>query len=187
MSYNLLYYTQFDGAWTISDSNMIAIWHRIADEGIDTKIFYAGEISTPEQFIMYFKSARTFPFFIFSGDRFNNDDLQAIVWCTSIRGKSALLHFCVFKSGYGKGPELSKSAFTHIFGIKGPDGERIVNTIRGETPKFNRLAVKYLKTIGMKILGEIPDMAYNRYTNELSSMVISYLTYDEFVQGVNDE
>lgn len=186
MSYNLLYYTQFDGAWTISDSNMIAIWHRIADEGIDTKIFYAGEISTPEQFIMYFKSARTFPFFIFNGDSFKNEDLQAIVWCTSIRGKSALLHFCVFKSAYGKGNELSKAAFGHIFSIKDRDGKRIVNTIRGETPRFNRLAVRYLKTIGMTIVGEIPDMAYNRYTNELSSMVISYLTYDDFEERTNE-
>lgn len=178
MSYTLLYYTQVDGAWTIPDSGIKRIWERMIDDGAVSKVFYAGEIDTFEKFILYLKSPRTFPFFIFNDDR-----IDAMVWCTSVRGKSALLHFNVFRSGYGKGAELANAAFTHIFNLQSPKGERVINTIRGETPFFNRLACRYLKTIGMRILGEIPDMAHNKYTGETSPMVISYITYDQFIGG----
>lgn len=185
MMYKLFYYTQYDGAWTISDSNISAIWNRMVSEGADKKVFYSDPIDTAEKFITYLKSNKTFPFFVFKGNTLNIESVAAIVWCTNIRVKCAQIHFCVFKEHYGDGMRLSQSVFKYIFNIKSRN-EYVVDCIRGETPKFNRMAIKYLHTIGMNIIGEIPAMAYNKYTKKICPMVISYMSYENY-RGQNEQ
>lgn len=185
--YKLLYYTQYDGAWTISDTSMKRIWERMIEERAERKLFYSKDIINAEMFTMYFKSPRTFPFFIFKGDRFDADAVDAFVWCTNIKGKCGMIHFCVFKKSYGKGRELSDAVFNYIFRLKDANGNTVITSLRGETPKFNTMAVRFLRTVGMTILGEIPDMAYDKYSDTLSPMVISYISSEKFNRGIENE
>jgi hypothetical protein len=55
------------------------------------------------------------------------------------------------------------------------------DVILGLTPSYNRLAVKFLKRVGMTVLGEIPKIRSIEGRNvDRDGAVISYITREAF-------
>jgi hypothetical protein len=60
--------------------------------------------------------------------------------------------------------------------MKDWDGRYYHDVITGLTPSCNRLAVRWIQKIGMKITGEIPNVIWDAENQKSVPGVISYIT-----------
>lgn len=134
------------------------------------------EIKQPtlEDFINIIICPFAFTFFIYEDDRI-------IAECTmdNIRGRSAMPHFSMHPEMFGRTVQIANDALTFIFGLKSKKGGPWVNTLIGVTPANNRLALKFTKRCGYKIVATIPDVYYLARTDEYVDGVLSIRRRDQ--------
>ena len=53
-----------------------------------------------------------------------------------------------------------------------------LEVIRGETPSFNKLALRFIEKVGLTIAGEVPSAAYRHEDGASYSMIYSYINRD---------
>jgi hypothetical protein len=166
----VLPYTQVNGSWTLPDQAMVEIFLKMQQEDKLDRVFYMGEIRNPAQFVAMMKNPRNVVHTVWDDKQF-----MAIVWLNDIGRAHAFAHFCMFKESQGKTKEVADASFLHWFSMKKPDGSKMFNAILGRTPATNKPATGFLKKIGMTILGTVPGICWNDYTQQYDDAVFSYM------------
>lgn len=164
----LLPYSKLNGEWSISDEALADAFYKTGD--LIKSIFWSGKITTPEEFIRYFKSPGNLPVFVFK-----DSSPCGYAWINSIGLGHACSHFNVFPEFWGSEhkKEIFESVIDYWFGFKDEKGH-LFETLIGMIPKFNTHALNYVKENGFKVVGEIPNMVTDFYSKEKFPIVILY-------------
>lgn len=166
-------YTELDGIRTFNDTVIKDLYRRMVEEGTAKRVFFDGSVSNEEAFLNMFKHNPENHLFVIKTD----GEPAAIAWLNGVRNYTATAHFCLFKRVWGKkGIEVGKRAIQFFLNMKDWDGRYYHDVITGLTPSCNRLAVRWIQKIGMKILGEIPNVIWDAENQESVPGVISYIT-----------
>ena len=169
----LIPYVLHNGAWSLPDDIMESVFTRMRLHDLDIVVF--GERLNPDRFLGFIKRQSVVLHTIWE-----DNQILMIGWLTDISTNHAFAHYCMFPETWGKNTaELAKESLRYWFNFKGNDGY-LFDVIMGRTPVDNGYAVKFLKKIGMNILGAVPLL---KFGNSDSGMVFSYITREEFLNG----
>lgn len=174
----LLAYEAIDGVPTLKDSQVLLLFRKAKAEGTLKWILYGinYDAMTEEQFLNWFKFGACKMWVVLWKGK-----LVGWIWIDDIRLKAGRLHYNFFRWAIKEGITgyVGRQCLKHFLNLKGRDGNHVFDVIRGETPSFNKLAVGYLKKLGMTIVGSIDQMAWSFDRQKAYPMIISYTTRDQ--------
>lgn len=150
------------------DSELSEMFYRaVRDERIDAT-FYNMRMDSDDAFKSFFKQ-RGVELFSFVRD----GELAGFYWLTNKEHRTAQIHFCFFKEA---GKDVLRMGRLGLGYVLAPwvKGASYLDTVVGVTPSINRLAVKMLPKVGMRVVGEVPGMAFDMASGESVPAIISY-------------
>lgn len=169
-------YCEMDGIRTFPDSEIKSFYERIERDGLKEIVFMQGDIPDATAFLQEMKSGRSLLYVVYA------DDLQAgLIWLNRMDGRTCRVHFTSFSEAWGLDTvEIGRCAIQQIMYMKksGFD-EYIFDTLLGLTPTRNVRAIKWLKKVGLKTVGEIPGGIWDAKTGESIDGTLMYLTRQE--------
>lgn len=155
----ILPYTELNGAWSLPDTAMAGIWQQLVEDGTAKIVFSEGEVTNAQEFITLCKNPANLPAIVYV-----DKECSGLGWVNGIHKDKAFAHYAFFKSSWGHHTEgMAKALLDYWFQDLFP-----FNMLIGQTPVWNRKAVRFLKRIGFAVLGELPG------TPKSHGMVISY-------------
>jgi hypothetical protein len=165
---HLIPYSKVDGVWSLPDEALEDAFYKTGD--LIKSIFWTGKISTPKDFINYFKTPSNLPVFVFKDAK-----PCGYAWINNIGMGHAHSHFNVFQEFWGSEDkkEIFESVINYWFGFKDDKGA-LFDTLIGMIPKFNTHAMRYVEQNGFNRVGEIPNMVHDSYSNVKFPIVIFY-------------
>lgn len=158
-------YCERDGVRTISDSAWMQVWHKLEEQGIAKIVFSDGTINTPHRFLDFIKEQRNLVSMVLV------DDVPGgFGWVNGIAKNHAFAHYAFFRETWGKQTdEMAHALVSYWFDTRFP-----FDILIGQTPEWNRKAVRFLSRIGWTVVGTIPLIADGK------GMVVSYITREGF-------
>lgn len=162
--YNFFPYIEYDGMWTLRDSEMVELFEQFEKEQTINLIFRDNVIQTPEHFIRHFK---------YSGDKLYfwtvENKIGGIFWLNHFTGKRCNLHFNALKWTWGTHvTESGKNVLQRLL--------EVYDCILGDIPIDNKLAIRSVKTMGMKELCIVPKAIYDDGLNKSIDAMLLYIT-----------
>lgn len=172
MSYNIIPYVNRDGLWAISDDIMAAIFLEMQEAKILEMVFYAGKVKEFKHFIRYMKHPRNVVHTVWNDER-----PVMLAWLNNWGRHSAQAHFLTLPIIWGTKDtaEVGKLTLNYWWSWKDPEGRPLLKVITGQTPENLRAAVRYIKSVGMNVLGIVPNAIYNAYEDRSVGCVISFI------------
>jgi hypothetical protein len=165
-----------DGIRTLRDSQIASLFKQARDEGVLQWVMYSQNTTamTERGFIDYFKDESRVLWMVYCGER-----LAGWVWLDDLGHRSARIHFCFFRwlSKERLTIRVAREALWFLLGVKFRNGASL-QIIRGETPTFNKKAVRFIERVGLKVIGEMPQAAFHFSAGTSSSMLYSYVNRD---------
>ena len=149
-------------------STLCEIYDKIVGDDVAGKVFWDGTINSRGDFVSCMSNWDNIIYGVYDGDKW-----FAVAWINCFVGKTAQLHYCVFRDGHGR-PEIGRDMVNFIMHLK-YNGEYCIDALVGITPKENRLAVRYMKKSGFSVL---EDTVYYKHaiTGEFIPVVTSICT-----------
>jgi hypothetical protein len=173
-------YIKINNEWTIPDSAMQAIFHKMKEFGLVKKVWCEGQVKTEEDFITYLQNKQNHMVALFGDDH----AIMAINWINGITRNSAFLHFCLMPEVWGIDSFKIGNAFIRYwFDFKDKDGRPMFDVLLGKIPVTNRTAIRFMKKSGMTVMGEIPKASWDYYRNEYFGAVLAYAERESFLNG----
>lgn len=163
----ILPYVELNGAWSLPDTKMAGIWDQLVRDGTAKIVFSDGEVSTSQEFITLCKSPANLPAIVYV-----DKECSGIGWINGLHKDRGFAHYAFFKSQWGLNTEgMARALINYWLYTDLPDGSPAfpLNMLIGQTPVWNRKAVRFLKRIGFTVVGELPA------TPNGHGVVISYL------------
>jgi hypothetical protein len=145
-----------------SEGRLIEMWLTMENEGLVDVVFYDGIIDSLKKF-MNFSGKHLYSFYY-------DAQLVGFSWLTHLEttsaGKSCRLHYCTFRAG----KRILRPATEHWinFLLKHYD------FLFGHTPENNHSGVTFLKRVGFKVIGKIPEFAFIAKEGSKCDLIISY-------------
>jgi hypothetical protein len=176
MKTRLFRYGEVDGVRTLKDSQLEALFERAKKENVLHTVMYSDDVErwTSRTFIALFKNEARASWLVFYDGK-----LAGWVWLDDFGHRTARIHFCFFK-WLGKNRltvQVGRELLWQLLNMGFRGGTRLA-AIRGETPSFNKLAVRFIQKVGLRIIGEMPSAAFRHQDGVIYPMVYSYITLD---------
>lgn len=153
---NVLPYVRTDGIPSMRNSFIESLWEKMVADGVVNSVFRDGSIVCRDDFVNYVTSEAV----IFCV-AIENDKPAGMAWLNRIEKRKAWVHFCVFSSHWGApAVDVGKSLVSFLINLKS-NGEFVFDVFLGLTPKDNRLAVRFIRKVGAKSLGEVKSGIWN--------------------------
>lgn len=151
-------YLEVDGVRTFRDSDLREWWHRMQEDGSGEHVFRDGSIKTADEFLWQMKMNPDCQLYVGLSD----NDPAMISWLNYFQYHHCQAHFCAFKKFWGNPIliELGKMFIETFFRTQD------VHMIIGLAPADNFRARNYLKSIGAKELGMLPQGFWNAHSNQ---------------------
>jgi hypothetical protein len=170
-------YLMIDGVRTLKDSQIGDLFRQAKDEGILQWVMYTQDTSTMTErsFVDYFKDESRMLWLVYHCDR-----LAGWVWLDDFLGsRTARIHFSFFRwlSRERLTVRVARELLWTLLSMKFKNGTSF-QIIRGETPTFNKRAARFIEKVGLRVIGEMPQAAFQFSTGISSSMLYSYITKD---------
>lgn len=174
MRTRLFRYGSVNGVPTLTDPQIAGLFERLKEEGLLDPILYSDDVGkiTRRSFVEFFKAhGKVFWLVIF------DDKLAGLVWLDDFGHRTARMHFCFFKwlTKTRLTVQVARELLWQLLDMKFNRGVSL-RVIRGETPAFNKLALRFIRKVGLEVVGEIPHAAYRHSTDTSCPMIISYIT-----------
>lgn len=134
----------------ISIDDCYTFFKKLHEDRLFDIVFYDGSVKIPSQFVDLMLGRGTVTLFIWDGNK-----PAAMVWLTCFQGRSALFNFSVFRNYFKHRKKLADIVFDMILGSNTGE-EPYLKAVYGITPKPNRAAVGFAKSVGFKVLSELP-------------------------------
>jgi hypothetical protein len=168
----LHHYRVLDGVRTLRDSELEAVFNRAREEGVLETVMYDVDTTqwTGRTFVNFFKSETRVLWLAFYDEK-----LAGWVWLDDFGHRAARVHFGFFKwlSRDKLTVQAAREMLWILLNVRF-NGARL-QVIRGETPSFNKLALRFLNRVGLKVIGEIPAGSYRWQDNTPCAMTFSYV------------
>lgn len=180
-SIKLIQYCEIDGVYNFPDSWIKSLFSRIREERLLSKAFYEGDVQTSDEFLQAMKHGTNRLFIIYRDQPKDPKDREilGITWLNGFRKRSAYMHQCLFRNAWGKeSPEIGKAILDQLLHLSDSRGY-VFDVLIGLTPANNRLAVTWLQKVGLNIIGEIPDAAWDNKLGKSIPALISYAQREE--------
>jgi RimJ/RimL family protein N-acetyltransferase len=147
----------------LEDSDLHKLFFQLHGEGLYDKVFYENNHPIPSSFVTYVREQCWFV-------KVTNTSGQNVgaFWLSDFSGKAAFFHYWVFKAGWGESKAIQEETLRWL-----AKESTLITTLIGKTPASNRLAVRFLKQAGFKILDAIPD-AIRFADGTFDDAIISY-------------
>lgn len=176
MKTKLFRYVEVDGVRTLKDSQIAALFEKAKQENVLRTVMYSDDIEqfTSKAFITIFKSEMRASWLVFYDGK-----LAGWVWLDDFGHRTARIHFCLFK-WLGKEKltvQVGRESLWQLLNMKFRNDIKLA-AIRGETPSFNKLALRFIQKVGLRVIGEIPSAAYRHQDGMTYPMVYSYINRD---------
>jgi hypothetical protein len=156
MSIEVVPYTKVDGVPTLKDSHLAYIYSLIEEQGLG----YVTGLMSGGEFFEEVKNPNNRLFVAFFEGKVMGYMLLNLGYA-----RFAFCHFVVFKEFWGKEFfNYSRLALQLILHYRGLDHGFLVDGLLALVPSENRLALRYAKKCGFKVVGDIPFGDFNRFT-----------------------
>ena len=166
-------YVLIDGARSIPDSVAEGVYNDMVEKGLARTMFFGGRVTDAKSFLQFLKTPSNVVLTVWNESR-----IQAMAWLNNFGSNYAFGHFCFWPETWGKSTiNIGKQILDFWFGFKKGDGEHLLDVILGFTPASNRLAIRFIKKIGLTAAAEIPDM---KFGGDREGAVISYIRREDF-------
>lgn len=157
--------------YNMPDSYLSKAYRRTVIEKTIHKVFYDGSINNTYDFINFFKQKHIELTFVTYGQ-----DEAGFFWLSPFVRRSSFITYCFYKNHLQESLHISRACIADIFNRKDSDGRYKIDTLVGLTPANNRLALKFLRKIGMEISGTIPDLVYDDTKHKNIDGILTYLS-----------
>ncbi|MDD5189447.1 MAG: hypothetical protein PHE50_00210 [Dehalococcoidales bacterium] len=165
-------YVKIDGMFSIPDEWSISVFNKIKKDGLFEKVFYDGEVRTQEDFLNLLKSPVNYPIFILV-----DGILLCLAWINDLHSNHATVHFYTFKESWGRhSMAMGQKAIEYWFNFKKEDGSNRFDVLLGITPSEYKSVHRFIEKIGFTILGEVPKVLFNIYTQQRMGAMLSFCT-----------
>jgi hypothetical protein len=180
MKTRLFRYGEVDGVRTLKDSQLEALFEKAKQENVLQTVMYSDNIEqwTSRTFIAIFKSETRASWLVFYDGK-----LGGWVWLDDFGHRTARAHFCLFK-WLGKERltvQVGREILWQLLNMGFKGGIKL-EALRGETPSFNKLALRFIQKVGLRIIGEMPSAAYRHQDGVTYPMVYSFINLDVLKQ-----
>jgi hypothetical protein len=153
-----------DGIPTMRDSDLLILFDKMVRDGTDNLVFYDGQIKSGLNFIEFIKLAGNMLFVVYE-----DENPIGCGWLNNFKHRTAEAHFCVFSEAWDRSVEVGKLMIEKSMYVTN------VDMLIGNVPKFNEIAIDFVKKCGGVILGELPYGSVDRL-GKFHPMVIVYYT-----------
>jgi len=163
----------YDGKSNISDHTWHYIWNKIEEQGLKETIFCTEGIDSAYDFVTLMRHG-VMPSIVVDN---TTDPCEPVAmgWLADINNnKAGFGHFLFFKELWGTRDTVEVGRMAYDFWFNGIG----MNVLLGIVPSFNTHAVSYIEKLGMKVLGEIPNLIQVRGSS--SPAIIAYITKEMF-------
>ena len=169
MKYQHIPYRLVDGIPTFKDSDFEYLYMKLRSHGLLGRVFFDGTMQTVEEFIAFMKSGSNMVFVIL---RKEDGEPVGFWWLNNISWTHAWVHFTAFREIWGTPYPvvLGKEAMSICLNDLG------FSVIMGMTPTNNKLALKYIKEVGLKPVAEIPGLLWDGKKQRSMAGLISKIT-----------
>ena len=156
----ILPYVELNGAWSLPDTAMAGIFEQLVMDGTAGTVFSDGDVKCAKDFVTLCKNPNNLPAIVYV-----DKECGGIGWVNGLTKDRAFAHYAFFKSQWGHNTTgMAKALINYWFQDEFP-----FNMLIGQTPVWNRRAVKFLERIGFTVLGVLPA------TPKGHGVVISYI------------
>jgi hypothetical protein len=169
----LVPYVAVDGIMTFTDSAIMSLYDKMAEDGTHEIVFYAGHITDRESFLRYMKRPDVMMYVLIQ-----EGDHIGFTWLDCIEDRTAYNHFCLFSPYWGKTVEIGTRALNLLMNMQNKDGY-VFDLFKGTVPVWNTHAVDFALKCGGKKLGILPKAVWNAAKNESEDAVFIYYTRSE--------
>ena len=174
MQVSLLPYSEIDGIRTATDSEIMALFTRTREDGLDSIVFYEGTVATKEQFLQVMKYGENLLYLVLS-----DKETIGYAWLNRFENRTARYHFCAFRDYWGNLDEIAKSIMDILINMKAQDGEYLFDLFTGYIPVWNQRAIKFTLKNGGKSAGVIPNAIWNATTKKSEDAEFIYYIRSE--------
>jgi len=165
-------YCERDGLRTFRDTEVMAFYDRMAMDGTVNIIFHAGDIRSSKDFLKRMKNPGAALYVVFYGE-----DIVGLIWLTHFEGKSCRVHFTSFSEVWNEDTvSIGKAAIRQILYMYDDNNDYVFDVLLGLIPSRNMRAVKWLKKMGLKEVGEIPNALWDAEEGESIPGTLLHLT-----------
>lgn len=135
-----------------SERILCHVFSRLKDEKTFSTVYSDGTVSSENEFIRDVLRPGSLPFLVFWEGK-----EAAFCWLNTFEGRSARMHFVLFRSSWGRktSRELCRSTMEYLLTLKDGRGY-LFDVIVGYTPQSNALAWKLTLDCGAVDVGIIP-------------------------------
>lgn len=167
-NWNFLPYTFVDGVPTLRDSEIIYIYEKCFEDGIGDLLFHDGSINSAEEFLSHVKQPNVLFWIIYY-----QGELLGFFWLNRLETTCAYCHFAGFPKFWGTGltVKAGKKAMAIVL--------RHFNVIMGMLPSDNNIAINYLYRVGLKKVGEVPNLLWSKAKGKPVKGTILYITGED--------
>jgi len=167
-------YVEFQGAWSLDDSVIVGIWHKMKSQNLTDTVFYGGEIHDSFSFVSMFRNKANLVNVVV-----NDSNPVALSWLNEFGPNYAKGHFCFFADVWGnKTDEIGDMILDYWFDIPAD-----LDVIIGQVPAHNRRAIEFVKRIGFTELGTIPMLGHGIDPHKRVGDTLLYLTRGQHGKG----
>jgi len=170
-------YVEVNGMRTFSDSVIMGLFDQVESESLYQTVFYEGTVTTKKQFLDIMKGPSN-QLYVLIGDK----TIFGFVWLNRFEGRTAHLHFCGFKNGWGLGMNAvaAKRILSELMHLKSDHGH-FYDLLIGFMPSWNKYALGFVKACGAKSAGVIPNAIYNMTSGASEPAEFIYLTREDLL------
>jgi hypothetical protein len=164
----------------LNDAELEAVW-RIMDEEVGAKrLFYNVECRSFDEFRQFFSLPSDGGCFNPIAFAFMDGLLHGVCWLTHVEGKSARLHFFCTRVAQQtlNTVNVGRAMMKHWARLK-VDGEPLLQSLVGITPKSYKLVLKYIQKVGFTVIGEAKGGIHFIHEDKYDDAVISTMELKE--------
>lgn len=159
-----------DGVPSMRDSDIAALYDRMAADGTLGDINYEGAVGDAAALVRVVKSARYFAVI-----RADGHD-AGLVWLNRWQPRRAHLHFCLFSCAWGAGSDaIGRDVLARLFTIQ-YQGVPCLDMLWGVVPTANMRAAAYVEKCGGRIGCRLPNYIWNAALGRSEDGLLFYIS-----------
>jgi hypothetical protein len=168
MSVSVIRYLGADGRPAVGEEQLAGIWRQMVAEAKVEDVFYAGGVTSLDDFsrLMAAHAAEA----VLAVDAASGA-ARGFAWLTNVHDGSAFLHYCSL-GGFSR--EGARAVLAAVEGLRGADGQPLLDRLLGITPEVNTAALRVLRLMGFTSLGTIPGYCRLAHRGVRCGGVISF-------------
>ena len=157
-------YLEINGCRTLTDAQMGEIYDKMQENGYIERIFFNGYPKTKNEFLMFVKNPLNSVFVAME-----NKKIVLITWINEIVGKRGTIGFCSFPDKFARKKIIAeKKILTLVFSF--------LSVVIALIPDPYEDVKKFVRLLGFKNLGTIPNASYFVSENKEVGTNVQYIT-----------